>query len=255
MITFAKGPYGERVHVDETMSRLEYTCPVCGAPLVPNKGDVYRHHFKHKGDRACTDTWHGTYCDSEWHSSWQERYLLQNRERVLELGSTRHRADVVVGETVVEFQYSTLGKSQFDDRNAFYGDLGYKVIWLFDLWEAYAKGEIAPKRGDDADAETPPTSFFWHNPRQAFNAYDPLRGDVDLLFQLANDDGCKCIVHVEESCEAGFEEFRVSTWLTAEEFLAHTGLNLRFSFSIAWCRTARPARGRCWMSMASHDAS
>ena len=58
MITFAKGPYGERVHVDKTTSRLEYTCPVCGALLVPNKGDVYRHHFKHKGGRACTDTWH-----------------------------------------------------------------------------------------------------------------------------------------------------------------------------------------------------
>lgn len=227
MITFAKGPDGERVHVDETMSRLEYTCFVCGAPLVTHKGNVYRHHFKNKGVRACTDSWHGTYCDSEWHFSWQGRYPLQNRERVLERGSIKQRADVLVGETVVEFQYSTLGKAQFDDRNAFYGYLGHKVVWLFDLREAYVKGEIVPKSGEDSASGALPMSFVWNNPRQAFNAYDPLRGDVDLFFQLADDDGGKCVVRVRESCKRGFEEFRVSAWLTADEFLAHTGLDAK----------------------------
>ncbi len=224
MITIARGPHGERVHVDDTESRCDYTCPVCGTLLVPHKGDVRRHHFKHKGDHACVDSWGGTYCDSEWHHAWQERFPLDNREVTLALGSVRHRADVIVGQTVVEFQHSRLAKERYDDRNAFYGDLGYKVAWLFDLRSAFEDGSIVLRPDSQVDSRGLQTAFQWDNPREAFRAYDPSDGSVDLYFQLEDDvDDRPCIVRVVRTTKGGFEEFETLPWLTAEEFLALTG--------------------------------
>ena len=224
MITIARGPHGERVHVDDTESRCDYTCPVCGALLVPHKGDVRRHHFKHKGDHVCADSWSGTYCDSEWHHAWQERFPLDNREVTLVLGSIRHRADVIVGQTVVEFQHSRLAKGRYDDRNAFYGDLGYKVVWLFDLQSAFEDGGIVPRPGIEVDSRGLPMAFRWGNPREAFRAYDPSGGNVDLYFQLEDDvDDGPCIARVVKTAKGGFEEFETSPWITAKEFLVLMG--------------------------------
>lgn len=51
MLTFALDPYDRRVHVDDTVSNMDYFCPVCGTPLIPRRGNVRRHHFAHKGER------------------------------------------------------------------------------------------------------------------------------------------------------------------------------------------------------------
>ena len=217
MITIAQDHLGRRVHIDETASSMEYFCPVCGSPLDTKKGNVRRHHFAHKASHRCTDTWQGTYSDSEWHFSWQERYPKENRELALVLDQTRHRADVIAGRTVVEFQHSALSPGEFNDRNRFYEDLGYKVIWLYDLRELYEAGTISETEGTDE------STFTWDDPRQSFNAYDIKTGTSDLFFQLRNDDGGKCIVRVRGRDKTGFETFTIRGWVTADEFLAYTG--------------------------------
>ncbi|MGM9681872.1 MAG: competence protein CoiA family protein [Eubacteriales bacterium] len=46
-----------RVHIDETHSNQEYYCPYCGAPLTIKKGEIRQHHFAHKQNHLCSDTW------------------------------------------------------------------------------------------------------------------------------------------------------------------------------------------------------
>lgn len=217
MLTIAHDYLNRRVHIDETASSLEYFCPVCGAPLVTKKGEVRRHHFAHRPSHHCSDTWQGTYTDSEWHFGWQERYPRENRERTLELDQVRHRADIIVGRTVVEFQRSQLSPQSFNERNDFYGSLGYKVLWVYDLRDLYESGVIRA-RDDD------PLWFTWENPRQSFNAYDLTTGMADLFFQLREDDGDVCIVRVHSRLESGFEEFSIQEWMTARRFLEFTGM-------------------------------
>ena len=43
-------------------------------------------------------------------------------------------------KVVYEFQHSPLSPEELDDRNAFYNSLGYKVIWIFDLFDQYENG-------------------------------------------------------------------------------------------------------------------
>lgn len=167
MLTFALGPKDVRVHVDDMASNMDYFCPTCGSPVIPRKGEVRRHHFAHKGGGSCADGWSRSYDGSEWHHLWQERIPKENQEVTLALGQIRHRADVLAGTTVVEFQRSTLTSEQFNDRNTFYQDLGYKVVWLYDLRDTFREGGMRKEPREDGDL-----LFSWDNPRKAFRAYD-----------------------------------------------------------------------------------
>lgn len=216
MLTFALDPYDNRTHIDETQSRLDYFCPYCGAPLITKKGEVRRHHFSHKSGCACTDSWDREYDMSDWHFLWQARFPKTNKEIRLSLGKTCHRADVVIGRTVIEFQKSPLRQQSFNDRNVFYHDLGYKVVWLFDLREPFDAGQIREDAGESG-------VFVWDNPKRAFNAYDLDAGNIDLFFQL-KDEGPGCIVKVGRASLSGFESFEVVAVYDTDSFLGYVGL-------------------------------
>lgn len=221
---FANDYNDKRVHIDETHSNQEYYCPFCGTPLITRKGDIKTHHFAHKANRHCSDSWASSssksvgYDSSPWHYEWQSMFPRNNQEIKLDLGGTKHRADVLIDRTVVEFQHSLLSEQHFDDRNNFYSNLGYKVIWLFDLSDLISKGKITYA----IDGER--LAFVWENPKKAFNSYDVNSGSIDLFFQL-NDTDEKCIVRVEEASEFGFEVFYTSHLVTKAEFLNYVGLN------------------------------
>ena len=121
-----------RVHIDDTHSNQEYYCPYCGAPLITKKGDIRQHHFAHKQNHRCADSWTNSsthsYDLTPWHNEWQSLFPKENQEVILSLGDTRHRADVMIGKTVVEFQHSIMQTQVFDDRNNFYFNLANKVI-------------------------------------------------------------------------------------------------------------------------------
>lgn len=140
-----------RVYIDDTCSNQGYYCPCCGAPLITQKGDIRQHHFAHKNG-VCKDSW-GKERDSselsDWHNNWQTFFPINNREIILELGNTKHRADIIVYKTVVEFQHSVLSEKSFDDRNNFYSNLDYKVVWLFDVIDLIENQQIVLKEGTD----------------------------------------------------------------------------------------------------------
>ena len=217
---FAVDYNDHRVHIDETHSNQEYYCPYCGAPLIARKGDVRQHHFAHKQDHHCSDTWvhhrSHNYDLSAWHNEWQSLFPKENQEVKLSLGDTRHRADVMVGRTVIEFQHSIMQVQAFDDRNNFYFNLANKVIWLFDLSDLLEEQLFYKETNEGLE-------FHWRNPKKAFNNYDIKSGCIDLFFQLNEDPGA-CIVRVTDVSEDGFECFYTTNFISKNDFLIYVGL-------------------------------
>ena len=217
---FAVDYNDNRVHIDETHSNQEYYCSYCGAPLTTKKGEIRQHHFAHKQNRLCSDSWahsrsHG-YDLSAWHNEWQSLFPKENQEVKLSLGDTRHRADVMIDRTVIEFQHSIMQVQAFNDRNNFYFNLANKVIWLFDLSELL-EDQLFYKETDDG------LEFHWRNPKKAFNNYDIQSGCIDLFFQLKSDTN-SCIVRVTDVSANGFECFYTTNFISKDDFLTYVGL-------------------------------
>ncbi|MBQ6052770.1 MAG: UvrD-helicase domain-containing protein [Clostridia bacterium] len=217
---FANDYNDNRIHIDETQSNQTYYCPYCGAPMITKKGNVCQHHFAHSASYHCSDTWEQTraYDMSIWHNEWQSRFPKANQEIKLSLGDTRHRADVLIDSTVVEFQHSIMPVKSFDDRNNFYFNLGYKVVWLFDLSDIYCDGNLSYCK------ENGRLCFKWNNPKKAFNSYDVKSGCIDLFFQLSEDTSEDKIVRVLDVSEKGFEQFYASNFISKDNFLEYVGL-------------------------------
>ena len=218
---FASDYNDNRVHIDETHSNQEYYCPYCGAPLITKKGDVRQHHFAHKQNHVCSDTWAHSgpsgYDVSPWHNEWQSLFPKENQEVKLVLGDTKHRADVLIDRTVIEFQHSIMPVTAFDNRNNFYFYLGYKVVWLFDLSDLYESGQLTYRRDTDS------LVFDWKNPKKAFNSYDIQSGCIDLFFQLSDNQDAY-IVRVQDVSPNGFEQFSTSLFISKNDFLNYVGL-------------------------------
>lgn len=79
---------------------------------------------------------------SEWHLSWQENFPEDCREVVVEKDGIKHRADVLINNTVIEFQHSSITSEEIAKRNNFYMSCGYHVIWVFDA-EGYIKNSVS----------------------------------------------------------------------------------------------------------------
>lgn len=132
---FANNQDGARVYIDDAKYGHDYYCPLCEEKLICKFGDIRSHHFAHKGHSGCSDSWH--YDMSEWHSVWQSYFPEDNQEVVFSNNGIKHRADVAVGNTVIEFQHSRISPDEFYERNNFYHKLGKKIIWVFDAADKF----------------------------------------------------------------------------------------------------------------------
>ena len=217
---FANDYHDERVHINETQSNQTYYCPFCGARLIVKKGDIRQHHFAHSANHHCSDSWESnhSYDMSPWHNEWQSLFPQVNQEIKLSLGETKHRADVMIGRTVIEFQHSIMSVQAFNDRNCFYFNLGYKVVWLFDLSGVFSMGGLTYRE------ENGRLFFNWNNPNRAFNSYDVKSGCIDLFFQLNDNESETRIVRVLDVSEKGFEYFITDRFISKEDFLHYVGL-------------------------------
>ena len=212
----------QRVHIDETKSNQSYYCPYCGTELITRKGNIRVHHFAHKKTHICNDSWEreGLYEMSEWHSNWQNLFPIANQEVSITLGTTKHRADVLIDKTVIEFQHSSLKPKVFDDRINFYLNLNYKVVWLFDMQDSIESGDMSFGKSSNNK-----NIMHWKHPNKAFNTYDVKEGKIDLFFQLYDSNENKnCIVRVLDVSENGFSQFEVSNIMTKVQFLDYVGL-------------------------------
>ncbi len=164
-----------RVHIKNAEGYMKYYCPICGEKLQLKRGDVRVHHYSHRSGSKCFDCWH--YDMSEWHSKWQEQFPMNSREIVFEKDGEKHRADIFINDTIIEFQHSNLSPNEFKERNTFYLSLGYKVIWVFDLIEDYYADRFY-KYG-----EVSSNYYIWINPKNTFFNYTEDE-KINVYFQI-----------------------------------------------------------------------
>lgn len=199
------------VYVEDAVPGRAYYCPSCKQKLFARRGEIRHHYFAHYAGTECSDSWDRTYDMSEWHKQWQECFPISNRETVVQLGNIVHRADILVGKTVIEFQHSPMSVDFFNKRSSYYQSLGYKVVWVFDLTDEFSDGKIIESRE---------LSFSWGHPKTTFNNYDLENGQIELFFQLS-DDKQKSLVKVKNSGINGFSEFYAWSWYGVDGFLEY----------------------------------
>lgn len=155
----AKDKNGKMITAEKAEENKEYYCPICGSPLILKDGPIYATHFAHKAD-TCNDSWH--YDKSPWHRRMQNYFPVENQEVIVEHNGEKHIADVLQDGIVIEFQHSSISMNEFQERNEFYREAGYKVVWVIDLSDAFETyGRI-----DYEESANGNYYYRWRNPRQ-----------------------------------------------------------------------------------------
>jgi len=187
-----------RVSIDRVKQGEKYYCPICGLGLiVKSKGKIRKPHFAHKIGSDCD--WGDM---SEWHISWQEKFPEENREVIIEKNGIKHRADVLVpsANTVIEFQHSPISAEEFNARNQFYTDCGYKLVWVFDATE-----RIRPL-DDDSSLETlsfhyriDTWNLIWNRKKPTFKDFESInRGrNISILLDVKPENREKTLYIVK----------------------------------------------------------
>jgi hypothetical protein len=179
---FALNKDGNRINAYEAEKNERYTCPICHHRVILKRGSVNIDHFAHESD-LCKDNWN--YDMSEWHIRMQEYFPKESREVVVRHKGKEHRADVLIGDIVIEFQYSPITAAEFDDRNEFFQNAGYRLAWVFNLSQIPEDSLYASDEKDNM--------MIWKHPMRIFANADYLgennkrfalwfsfRGDCDL---------------------------------------------------------------------------
>lgn len=156
--------FGQIIDIDQAQKGNKYYCPVCHAFLIIREGKINAKHFAHEAE-SCTDNWH--YDMSEWHRKMQGYFDIKNREVIIKKGEKIHRADIMVGNIVIEFQHSPITAEEFAKRNAFFADTGKRIVWVFDVSEQFRNHTI--DYADNSD-----TSYIWKNPLRIFSTGDKI---------------------------------------------------------------------------------
>lgn len=123
---------GNRISVENATQGGKYYCPICKEQLTIKAINslAVKTHFAHKHGTKCFDNW--SHDMSEWHLEWQKQFPEQYREVIIEKDGIKHRADICIGNTVIEFQHSHIKREEIVERNNFYMECGYNVVWVFD---------------------------------------------------------------------------------------------------------------------------
>lgn len=177
---------GERIHINEALKNLMYYCPICKNELMQKRGDMRIHHFAHYSNKDekqnnCPLRYYSGM--TEWHFNWLNRFNKENIEIILENENQKFVADVLINNTVIEFQSKNLTIEQFRERNSFYTFLRYKVIWIFDLIDEYQSKKIV-----NDPYYTNENEFQWKRPKKFFKELNVKNEKCQIYFQLSDDE-------------------------------------------------------------------
>ena len=173
-----------KIAAREAIKGEKYYCPICKEKVILKSGNFKVNHFAHKSGTLCIDTWN--YDMSEWHIGWQEKYPVDNREVIIKRDNEIHRADVCIGNYVIEFQHSPISADDFKERNEFYNSCGYKVVWLFDMVDKVKDEKIVHCgiRGIERRIH----EYNWKRASKALVSVLPQENtDVVICFQISED--------------------------------------------------------------------
>lgn len=165
-----------RVAIENATKDIQYFCPCCGEPLIIRAKDsvAVKAHFAHKKGTDCDSFTHDM---SEWHLNWQKQFPEESREVVVEKDGEKHRADVLIKNTVIEFQHSPITADEIARRNRFYLSCGYEVVWVFD-----ADGQVKNPYGNSID---PAIEHYlcWKRAKQQFSITMDKRVSVFIQYK------------------------------------------------------------------------
>ena len=115
---------GER---SEARRVLVGECPACASEMIAKCGDIYAHHWAHKGRRNCDSWWEN---ETEWHRAWKNLFPTDWQEIVHRADDgEKHIADVQTEDGwTLEFQHSLIKPEERFSREEFYE----KMIWVVD---------------------------------------------------------------------------------------------------------------------------
>ena len=196
----------ERIEIDNADPQKQYFCPICREPVIIRAKDslAVRAHFAHKRGTQCLDDW--SHDMSDWHYDWQQRFPKECREVVIENNGEKHRADVCIGDTVIEFQHSPIKGEEITKRNTFYTSCGYQVVWVFD-----ATNKIKNEYGDSIDPmRCRNNTLFWKRARSEFAITIPRNVIIFLQY--------KSTVSNEQYQNQLFDLMILITKMTSESF-------------------------------------
>ncbi len=198
-----------RVTAEEATKDTAYHCPVCGEPFELRKGNIRMHHFAHWKNHTCTDTWSSDM--SDWHLGWQARFPKECLEVVVEKDGIKHRADVLIEEQklVIEFQHSNLTPEEFKERNDFYTECGYHVVWLFDMSEDFKNNHFI--------LESEGRYYTWKYPWGTFRKaeYPCVNYSSEYFFSPPSDG---------QNTLAGIHSSKQTFWETVDVFFENNGV-------------------------------
>lgn len=154
----------ERITIENVDKNSEYYCPICGERLIIRAIDsvAVKTHFAHKRGYKCPDDF--SHDMSEWHLNWQKQFPEQYREVIIEKNGIKHRADICINNTVIEFQHSPITSEEISKRNDFYLSCGHNVVWVFDADDQiknWLDGSIDPMQCESGD-------LCWKRAKQQF---------------------------------------------------------------------------------------
>ncbi len=137
---FANDEKEKKTYILNAERGKNYYCPICNEKMVCKFGKIKSPHFAHPKHSTCTDAWH--YDMSEWHEEWQSFFPKENQEVVFDNGKEKHRADIAIGNIIIEFQHSRIAPEEFLERNNFYHSINKKIIWVFDAENKISEAEF-----------------------------------------------------------------------------------------------------------------
>lgn len=205
---------GQRVYAYEEAQKSNksnnFICPICQNPVILRAGEINIPHFAHVSLEVC-DTFSSDM--SAWHLAWQRKFHPWQQEVMIDFtipkkeyfiasrnhdfparGNERlkkckgdsddlhiiHRADVLVGNLVIEFQHSPLTAEEFNERTWFYQRAGKKILWIFDLREQFQTGKIRTIHQDEKQKRL----YIWPYAMQTLQNIFPQDYQTDKNFTI-----------------------------------------------------------------------
>ncbi len=225
---------GESILIDDTITGEEYFCPTCGKPLIikAKNSDAVDPYFSHRPNTPCTDNW--KYDMSEWHRAWQEKFPKQCREIVLENNGIKHRADVLINNTVIEFQHSPITHEEILERNKFYLSCGFPVVWVFDANSPSYKIKNKNNNSDSVDPKKcKEDDLCWNRAKSQFkpifqdgvHVYIQYKTTVSTPQKEYNGKEFDILLFLTELTPKDFKFLGLNTYILQENFLQQYGVN------------------------------
>lgn len=131
--------YGLRADDDQRVLAepgVDASCPQCREALRAKCGEIVTWHWAHVSLHECDPWWEP---ESEWHRAWKRHVPPECAEATI----GAHRADIAIGQRVLELQHSSISPETIREREQFYkGAMGREMVWLFDVREAVRAGRF-----------------------------------------------------------------------------------------------------------------